>query len=159
MKNINNQTKICDKKDASYLNNATWTSFIFAFGKLMIVSSRINGSGTWAPEVICFDICQTIVLFVCAILIGCIAYNIKRNRIFVKANANLIKAIGFVIGISGPLAYLIISNFIESTTSLSYLSENLTNDYSFVVIGIFITAIGYMFQIAIRMKEEQDLTI
>ena len=104
MKNINNQTKICDKKDASYLNNATWTSFIFAFGKLMIVSSRINGSGTWAPEVICFDICQTIVLFVCAILIGCIAYNIKRNRIFVKANANLIKTIGFVIGISGPLA-------------------------------------------------------
>ena len=157
MKNINSQTNICNKKDANYFNSATWISFTFAIGKLIIVLARINGVRTYAPEVMCFDICQTITLIVCAILIGFIAYNIKRNRVFVKANANLIKAIGFVVGVSGSLTFLAIFHFTDSKTF--YLRDYMTSHYSSAVIGTFIIAIGYMFQIAIRIKEEQDLTI
>lgn len=157
MKNINSQTKICNKKDTNYFNNATWISFMLAISKLIMVLARINGLRKYAPEVMCFDICQTITLFVCAILIGFIAYNIKRNRIFVKANADLIKAIGFVVGVSGPLTFLAIFHFIDSKTY--DLRDYMTSHYSLLVIGTFIIAIGYMFQIAIRIKEEQDLTI
>lgn len=77
--------------------------------------------------------------------------NVKRNLVFVRANANLIYYIGLIIEFNGILQ-AILNEFAPVT--------NPRQTYMiYVLIGVFIIFIGYLFQIGIRMKEEQELTI
>ena len=99
------------------------------------------------------DICHVVVLFICAILIGIIKYNVKRNRMFIKANANLIKAIGMIVSLTGVIPQFICLKFFYSLTSFYDIN------WFLLVIGSFIYALGEIFQHAIKMREEQDLTI
>ena len=71
--------------------------------------------------------------------------------IFVRANANLIYYIGLIIEFNGILQ-AILNEFAPVT--------NPRQTYMiYILIGVFIIFIGYLFQIGIRMKEEQELTI
>ena len=101
------------------------------------------------PDSLTNDICEFISLVICTTLIGIIAYNVKREKIFIKANANLIKGIGLIVGISGTFPA-----FVSDMQAYNQYPH-----YYLLVVGSFIIAIGYIFQHAIKIKEEQDLTI
>lgn len=88
---------------------------------------------------------------VCSVFIYLMLRNVKRNLIFVRANANLIYYIGLIIEFNGILQ-AILNEFAPVT--------NPRQTYMiYILIGVFIIFIGYLFQIGIRMKEEQELTI
>ena len=150
MRKIDFQTKRVKDKN-NYIATAIRIAIIFTVGKLGLLCSKIY----WAelrqekPDGLTNDICEFISLVICTILIGIIAYNIKREKIFIKANANLIKGIGLIVGVSGSLPILF----------SDLQAYNQYPRYYLLVIGSFIIAIGYIFQHAIKMKEEQELTI
>lgn len=88
---------------------------------------------------------------VCSVFIYLMLRNVKRNLIFVRANANLIYYIGLIIEFN-EILQAILNEFAPVT--------NPRQTYMiYILIGVFIIFIGYLFQIGIRMKEEQELTI
>lgn len=131
-----------------YLYNVITLGFFLILADALLVLSQIGKANT---DVIINGINEFISLVICYILIGIITYNVKQNKIYIKTNANLIKVIGAVVGISD-----FIPNIIYVILDLP-IQTNL-NHYLFIV-GYFIIAIGYIFEHAIKMKEEQDLTI
>ncbi len=75
----------------------------------------------------------------------------KAQSDILRANANLIYYIGLIIEFNGILQ-AILNEFAPVT--------NPRQTYMiYILIGVFIIFIGYLFQIGIRMKEEQELTI
>ena len=72
---------------------------------------------------------------------------------FIKANANLIKAIGMIVSFTGVIPQFICLKFFYSPTSFYDFN------WFLFVIGSFIYALGEIFQHAVKMKEEQDLTV
>ena len=149
MKEINYQTKTTKNKNR--INISTGILYAFAFGA--IVYFKIHGPREVSTQMMVHDICHVVALFICAILIGCIKYNVKRNRMFIKANANLIKAIGMIVSFTGVIPQFIYLKFFYSLTSFYDFN------WFLFVIGSFIFALGEIFQHAVKMKEEQDLTI
>lgn len=149
MKEINYQTKVSKNKNRINIS----TGILYAFGFSAIVFAKIHGPREVSTEMIVHDICHVVVLFICAILIGGIKYNVKRNRMFIKANANLIKAIGMIVSLTGVIPQFICLKFFYSLTSFYDIN------WFLLVIGSFIYALGEIFLYAVRMREEQDLTI
>lgn len=79
---------------------------------------------------------------VCSVFIYLMLRNVKRNLIYY---------IGLIIEFNGILQ-AILNEFAPVT--------NPRQTYMiYILIGVFIIFIGYLFQIGIRMKEEQELTI
>jgi hypothetical protein len=72
---------------------------------------------------------------------------------FIKTNANLIKAIGMIVSLTSGIPQFICLYFFYSPTSFYDIN------WFLLVIGSFIYALGEIFQHAIKMREEQDLTI
>ena len=99
------------------------------------------------------NIGECICLLICTVLISIIYYNVRHKRIFIHTNANLIKGIGTVVMFGN-----LITDFIIIKILPEYARYTSMNHFS-IVMGLFIIAIGYVFQEAIKMKEEQDLTI
>lgn len=149
MKEINYQTKASKNKNRINIS----TGILYAFGFSVIVYFKIHGPREVSTQMMVHDICHVVVLFICAILIGGIKYNVKRNRMFIKANANLIKAIGMIVSLTGIIPQLICLKFLHSLTSFYDLN------WFLFAIGSFIYALGEIFLHAVKMKEEQDLTI
>jgi len=90
-------------------------------------------------------------LMICSIFIGIIAYNIKKNKVFVHANAKLIYGVGLTL-----LTSIMIQKHYWDATSM-IPNEDVSNYYYLLI--FFILFFGNLFDIAIRIKEEQDLTI
>ena len=155
MKKFNFQTKASAKrekeKEAGFLYTTIRLGFCLTIADAISVLFKIYSPKEVGKDVIINGINELVALLICSILIGIIGYNMKRKHIFIKTNANLIKAIGGVVAISGCTPVLL-HKILESPVAGSY------NHYLFIV-GYFIIAIGYIFQHAIKMKEEQDLTI
>ena len=149
MKEINYQTKASKNKNRINIS----TGLLYAFGFSVIVYYKIHGPREVSTQMMVHDICHVVVLFICAILIGIIKYNVKRNRMFIKANANLIKAIGMIVSLTGVIPQFICLKFFYSPTSFYDINLFL------LVIGSFIYAIGKIFQHAVKMREELELTI
>ena len=154
MKNNDTQTKDSTKKETSYITSLSSTAIFWTIGLLILIPIGSNGTLKDKSEIIVNNICECVVLLICSVLISIIAYNAKRKRIFIKANAHLIKAIGIIVSLSGFLTSLICSHLFDSSWTFYYYPK-----YYLMIIGMFIAAIGYIFQIAIKIKEEQDLTI
>ena len=142
MKRNNVQTQ------TSYFYNVIRLGFGLMIADSLLVLSQIGKANI---DVIINGFNELVSLLICSIFIGIIGYNFKHNRIYIKTNANLIKAIGAVVGISD-----FTPNIIYAILDLP-IQTNL-NHYLFIV-GYFIIAIGFIFEHAIKMKEEQDLTI
>ena len=154
MKNNDTQTKDSTKKETSYITSLSSTAIFWTIGLLILIPIGSNGTLKDKSEIIVNNICECVVLLICSVLISIIAYNAKRKRIFIKANAHLIKAIGIIVSLSGFLTSIICNHLFDVSWTFYYYPQ-----YYLMILGLFIAAIGYIFQIAIKIKEEQDLTI
>ena len=155
MRKINFQTRASSKrekeKEIGYLYTTIRIGFWLTIADAISILFKIYSPKEVGKDVIINGINELVSLLICSILIGIIGYNMKRKHIFIKTNANLIKAIGGIVAISGYTPVLL-HKILGSSIPSSY------NHY-LLIVGYFIIAIGYIFQHAIKMKEEQDLTI
>ena len=89
-------------------------------------------------------------MLVCCIFIGIIVFNVSRKRIFDRRNSICIYGVGAAIIIGHILQIQLMGDApIADTDVLVYYS----------LLGIFIIFFGGLFDIAVKMKNEQDLTI
>ena len=87
--------------------------------------------------------------------VGVLSYvmvrNVKRGNIFSRVNKRILNAIGVSTTLSGILINLIIRlSPLEMPTEVCVL---------FIILGMMFVLTACIFEIGIRMKEEQDLTI
>ena len=154
MRKIDFQTKASanrnKNKEEEYIRGAASMGFVFLVGKILEICFYIHG---YKDDRIEMKICELVTAVTCTILIGIIAYNIKRKRVFIKTNAHLVQAIGWIVVASSIAIPMISKNFVDIHYIVSYPLQYL------MLLGFFIVAIGYVFQLAIKIKEEQDLTI
>ena len=137
-------------KEVEYINGAAGVGIIFLLHRILEICFYIHG---YKDDLIEMKICELVTAVTCTILIGIIAYNIKRKRVFIKTNAHLVQAIGWIVVASSIAIPMISKDFVDIHYIVSYPLQYL------MLLGFFIVAIGYVFQLAIKMKEEQDLTI
>lgn len=92
----------------------------------------------------------TLTLLVCCIFIGIIVFNVSRKRIFDRRNSICIYGVGAAIIFGHILQIQLMGDAPTADTDvLVYYS----------LLGIFIIFFGRLFDIAVKMKNEQDLTI
>ena len=93
---------------------------------------------------------DTLTLLICCIFIGIIVFNVSRKRIFDRRNSICIYGVGAAIIFGHILQIQLMGDApIADTDVLVYYS----------LLGIFIIFFGRLFDIAVKMKNEQDLTI
>lgn len=98
-----------------------------------------------------------VAMLCCASFIGALVWNaLYRRQVFVRANAQLITWLGFILCVLGLI--LGILNMILEAKELP------ANPYSgthliYVLLGTFVSFIACVFKMGVRMKEEQDLTV
>lgn len=90
-------------------------------------------------------------LMICSIFIGVIAYNVKKRKVFSHTNAKLI----YGVGITLVFSIIIQANYWDVTTMI----PNMEVKSYLYLLAFFIMFFGKLFDIAVKMKEEQDLTI
>ena len=112
-------------------------------------------SSTYGQEhflkVVIPDCINILTLLTCSILIAIIAYNVIKKKIFTSRNAKLIYSIGAIVIFS-----VVIQNHYWETTSMI---PNDTVGIYYSLFGVFIIFFGRVFDIGVKIKEEQDLTI
>jgi hypothetical protein len=154
MRKIDFQTKASanrnKNKEVVYINSAVSAGIFFLLPRILEICFYIHG---YKDDLIEMKICELVTAVTCTILIGIIAYNIKRKRVFIKTNAHLVQAIGWIVVASSIAIPMISKDFVDIHYIVSYPLQYL------MLLGFFIVAIGYVFQLAIKIKEEQDLTI
>lgn len=93
-----------------------------------------------------------LVMTICGLCIFLILRNVKKEEVFVYQNSSLIQTIGVLIALNGLFQ-----------VTLSWVTpEGVPTDTSyriFVLLGVFIIFMGYLFKMGVRMREEQELTI
>ena len=87
---------------------------------------------------------------ICGLCIFLILRNVKKEEVFVYQNSSLIQTIGVLIALNG-LFQVTLSWFTPEGVPTSYRI--------FVLLGVFIIFMGYLFKMGVRMREEQELTI
>ena len=93
---------------------------------------------------------DTLTLLICCIFIGIIVFNVSRKRIFDRRNSICIYGVGAAIIFGHILQIQLMGDAPTADTDvLVYYS----------LLGIFIIFFGRLFDIAVKMKNEQDLTI
>ena len=87
---------------------------------------------------------------ICGLCIFLILRNVKKEEVFVYQNSSLIQTIGVLIALNGLFQ-----------VTLSWVTpEGVPTSYRiFVLLGVFIIFMGYLFKMGVRMREEQELTI
>ena len=115
--------------------------------KLMI-SDYSNGLPINAHLPQCINI---LTLLVCGIFIAVILYNVSKHRVFDNRNSYCIYGVG---------ASIIISTLLQSELwTTTPMIPNDTVMMYYMIFGIFIVFFGKLFDIAVKLKNEQDLTI
>ena len=142
-------------KDAakSHLNMVMIVGYVYCISYILHINSDFNWPIDPNMYFLASNIGECICLLICTVLISIIYYNVRHKRIFIHTNANLIKGIGTVVMFGNLMTDFIIIKILPE-----YARYTSMNHFS-IVMGLFIIAIGYVFQEAIKMKEEQDLTI
>lgn len=92
-----------------------------------------------------------VVMAVCSILILVLLRNVKRRNVFTMENAGLVLYIGLAVECNGIFQWLLSKFDLGIDFSQTYMI--------YLLLGVFIILIGYVFKIGVRLKEEQDLTI
>lgn len=101
---------------------------------------------TYMPQIV-----EIFTLLPCGLLLLGLAYNVWRRRVFVSANGRMVNGIAFVIIFST----LVQVHYWESTPMV----PNNTVFLFYMLLGCCIFFFGSLFDIAVRMKNEQDLTV
>lgn len=98
---------------------------------------------------------RSINLAVCAIcswLTFLIIREVKRRRVFTRLNAQYITLIGCAATFGG-IAQNVVVNLVYEDTA------NHSGDMTYLILGLLLLFIASLFNIGIRMKEEQELTV
>ena len=114
----------------------------------LMVSDYSNGLpiNTHLPQ--CINI---LTLLACGIFIAVILYNVSKRRVFDNRNSFCIYGVG---------ATIIISTLLQSELWASTpMIPNGNVMMYYLIFGIFIVFFGKLFDIAVKLKNEQDLTI
>ena len=114
----------------------------------LMVSDYGNGLpvNTHLPQ--CINI---LTLLTCGIFIAVILYNVSKRRVFDNRNSFCIYGVG---------ATIIISTLLQSELWASTpMIPNGNVMMYYMIFGIFIIFFGKLFDIAVKLKNEQDLTI
>ena len=114
----------------------------------LMVSDYSNGLpiNTHLPQ--CINI---LTLLACGIFIAVILYNVSKRRVFDNRNSFCISGVG---------ATIIISTLLQSELWASTpMIPNGNVMMYYMIFGIFIIFFGKLFDIAVKLKNEQDLTI
>ena len=114
----------------------------------LMVSDYSNGLpiNTHLPQ--CINI---LTLLTCGIFIAVILYNVSKRRVFDNRNSFCIYGVG---------ATIIISTLLQSELWASTpMIPNGNVMMYYLIFGIFIVFFGKLFDIAVKLKNEQDLTI
>ena len=115
--------------------------------KLMI-SDYSNGLPINAHLPQCMNI---LTLLACGIFIAVIFYNVSKRRVFDNRNSFCIYGVG---------ATIIVSTLLQSELwATTPMIPNDTVMMYYMIFGIFIVFFGKLFDIAVKLKNEQDLTI
>ena len=117
--------------------------FMFVTNGISMIYENEEGSLTL------YEIIATIAtlcsMAICSMLIFPILNNTRHGKVFIKANATLIGAIGAILEVNG---------FIQSIFAYNHGTHLI-----YFLIGVFFLFIACVFRLGIQMKEEQDLTI
>ena len=117
--------------------------FMFVINGISMIYENEEGSLTL------YEIIATIAtlcsMAICSMLIFPILNNTRHGKVFIKANATLIGAIGAILEVNG---------FIQSIFAYNHGTHLI-----YFLIGVFFLFIACVFRLGIHMKEEQDLTI
>ena len=79
------------------------------------------------------------------------ASNVKKGKVFCRINQRILSAIGISTMLSGVLI-----NVIVNLTPIDVFHQN---SILLIVIGAVFVLVSFVFEVGIRMQEEQDLTI
>ena len=114
----------------------------------LMVSDYINGLPINAHLPQCMNI---LTLLACGIFIAIIFYNVSKRRVFDNRNSFCIYGVG---------ATIIVSTLLQSELwATTPMIPNDTVMMYYMIFGIFIVFFGKLFDIAVKLKNEQDLTI
>jgi hypothetical protein len=114
----------------------------------LIISDYNNGLPINAHLPQCINI---LTLLVCGIFIAVILYNVSKRKVFDSRNSFCIYGVG---------ATIIISTLLQSELwTTTPMIPNDTVMMYYMIFGIFIVFFGNLFDIAVKLKKEQDLTI
>ena len=114
----------------------------------LMLSDYSNGLPISAHLPQCINI---LTLLACGIFIAVILYNVSKRRVFDSRNSFCIYGVG---------ATIIISTLLQSELWVN--TPMIPNDnvlMYYIIFGIFIIFFGKLFDIAVKLKNEQDLTI
>ena len=117
--------------------------FMFVINGISMIYENEEGSLT-LHEIIA-TIATLCSMAICSMLIFPILNNTRHGKVFIKANATLIGAIGAILEVNG---------FIQSIFAYNHGTHLI-----YFLIGVFFLFIACVFRLGIQMKEEQDLTI
>ena len=93
-----------------------------------------------------------VVCAVCAWLTFLIIREVKQRRVFTRQNAQYISLIGSAATFGGIAQNVVVNLVYEDTT-------NPSGDMTYLVLGLLLLFIATLFNIGIRMKEEQEFTV
>lgn len=106
-------------------------------------------SGTFIWHAIVVGIESYAIMFI-GVLSYVMVYNVRKGNIFSRVNKRILNAIGISTTLSGVLISVI--------SHLSPLEMPTEVCVLFIILGMMFVLIAYIFEIGIRMKEEQELT-
>ena len=93
-----------------------------------------------------------VVCAICSWLTFLIIREVKQRRVFTRQNAQYISLIGSAATFGGIAQNVVVNLVYEDTT-------NHSGDMTYLVLGLLLLFIATLFNIGIRMKEEQELTV
>lgn len=126
-----------------------FASMFVALVRPLLVYMDWAESGRAADAALVSDLLQYACMFVSAVLIAFVLRNVDRGRVFVKQNINLIRGFALTVEATGVALMGVMWWFDGSGQTYMF----------FLLTGIFVAIIGEAFNIGLRMREEQDLTV
>lgn len=143
------KTAADEKPEFSSLALIAIFAFVYAIFDMIEMIKMITSDGIPVRE--CLPQCvNTLTLLICCIFIAVILFNVSRKRIFDRRNSICIYGVGATV-IFGTILRIRLMGDAPMPDS------DATIYYS--LLGIFIIFFGRLFDIAVNIKKEQDLTI
>ena len=149
-----NKTSADEKPDFFSLLIIAVFALIYAVSNAVdLAQNMISAHSSGIPVSEFLPQCMNILtLLICCIFVGIIVFNVSRKRIFDRSNSICIYGVGAAIILGNILQIQLMGDApTADTDALVY--------YSFSLLGILIIFFGRLFDIAVKMKQEQDLTI
>lgn len=97
------------------------------------------------------QVVESSTMLLCSLLLLGLVYNVWRGRVFTSANSWLINGVAFTVLVS----MLVQAHYWKNTPMM----PNRTTFFFYMLLSCCISFFGSLFDIAVRMKKEQDLTV